>query len=76
MSPAVGIPVEVTKLSPVHNLFSLSRSFVLVFLCTCFHKGGTVYVLQLLGCRDYKREDASSQFMMQNGNAKNDKENV
>jgi hypothetical protein len=35
-----GIPVEVTKLSPVYNLFSLSRSFVLVFLCTHFHKGG------------------------------------
>ena len=35
-----GIPVEVTKLSPVYNLFSLSRSFFLVFLCTPFHKGG------------------------------------
>jgi hypothetical protein len=35
-----GIPVEVTKLSPVYNLFSLSRSFFLVFICTCFHKGG------------------------------------
>jgi hypothetical protein len=34
------IPVEVTKLSPVYNLFSLSRTFFLVFLCTCFHKGG------------------------------------
>jgi hypothetical protein len=34
------IPVEVTKLSPVYNLFSLSRSFFLVFLCTRFHKGG------------------------------------
>ncbi len=35
-----GIPVEVTNLSPVYNLFSLSRSFFLVFLCTPFHKGG------------------------------------
>ncbi len=34
------IPVEVTKLSPVYNLLSLSRSFFLVFLCTRFHKGG------------------------------------
>ena len=34
------IPVEATKLSPVYNLFSLSRSFFLVFLCTRFHKGG------------------------------------
>jgi hypothetical protein len=34
------IPVEVTKLSPVYNLFSLSHSFFLVFLCTRFHKGG------------------------------------
>jgi len=31
-----GTPVEVTKLSPVHNLFSLSRSFFLVFLSTPF----------------------------------------
>jgi hypothetical protein len=36
----LGIPVEVTKLSPVYNLFSFSRSFFLVFLCTHFHKGG------------------------------------
>ena len=70
------IPVEVTKLSLVYNLFSLLRSVFLVFLCTCSHKGGTVYVLQLLGCRDNKREDAASQCMMQNGYAKNDKENV
>jgi hypothetical protein len=35
-----GIPVEITKLSPVNNLFSLSRSFILVFLCIRFHKGG------------------------------------
>jgi len=35
-----------------------------------------MYVLQLLECRDNKREDAESQGMMQNGNAKNDKENV
>jgi len=35
-----GIPVEVTKLSLVYNLFSLSRSLFLVFLCTPFHKGG------------------------------------
>ncbi len=34
------IPVEVTKLYPDYNLFSLSRSFSLVFLCTRFHKGG------------------------------------
>ncbi len=39
------IPVEVTKLPPVYNLFSLSRSFFLVFLCTRFHKGGDrVYI--------------------------------
>jgi hypothetical protein len=36
-----GIPVEATKLSPVYNLFSLSRSFSLVFLSTRFHKGGS-----------------------------------
>ena len=35
-----GIPVKVTKLYPDYNLFSLSRSFSLVFLCTRFHKGG------------------------------------
>jgi hypothetical protein len=35
-----GIPVEITKLSPVYNLFSLSRSFILVFLCIRFHRGG------------------------------------
>jgi hypothetical protein len=35
-----GILVEVTKLSPVYNLFSLSRSFFLVFLCTGFQQGG------------------------------------
>jgi hypothetical protein len=35
-----------------------------------------VYVLQLLGCRDNKREHAASHCMMQNGNPKNDKENV
>jgi hypothetical protein len=34
------IPVEVTNLSPVYNLFSLSRPFFLVFLCTPFHNGG------------------------------------
>jgi hypothetical protein len=34
------IPVEVTKLSPVYNLFSLSQTFFLVFLCTHCHKGG------------------------------------
>jgi hypothetical protein len=34
------IPVEVTKLSPGYNLFSLSRTFFLVFLCTHFHNGG------------------------------------
>jgi hypothetical protein len=67
-----GIPVEVTKLSPVYDLLSLSRSFFLVFLCTPFHKGETVYVLQLLGCRDNKREDVASQ----NGNPKNDQKNV
>jgi hypothetical protein len=61
------ILVKVTKLSLVYNLFSLSRSFFLVLLSTHFHKGGTVYVLQLLGCRDNKREVAS-QCMMQNGN--------
>jgi hypothetical protein len=37
-----GIPVEVTKLSLIYNLFSLLRTgtFFLVFLGTQFHKGG------------------------------------
>ena len=35
-----GIPIEITKLSPVYNLFSLSRPVFLVFLCTPFHDGG------------------------------------
>jgi hypothetical protein len=35
-----GIPVEVTKLSPVYSLLSPSHSFILVSLYTRFHKGG------------------------------------
>jgi hypothetical protein len=38
------------------------------FSAHAFIKGGSVYVFQLLGRRDNKREDAASQCMMQHGN--------